>query len=80
MGKDDQIQEWEGGILMGRYEKVEKLGQGSYGAVYKAMDLKNNTACALKKQILDCDEEGVPTSTLREISILKELPHPNIVT
>lgn len=65
---------------MNRYRKIEKLGQGSYGVVYKAEDLKKNgQVVALKKQLLDTKDEGIPSSTLREISILKELPHPNVV-
>ena len=34
---------------------------------------------AIKKVRLDDDEEGIPSTSLREISILTELKHPNIV-
>ena len=34
---------------------------------------------ALKKIKLECEDEGVPGTTLREVSLLKELQHPNIV-
>lgn len=77
---DAQETSVEGSVVMNRYRKIEKLGQGSYGVVYKAEDLKKNgQVVALKKQLLDTKDEGIPSSTLREISILKELPHPNVV-
>ena len=34
---------------------------------------------ALKKIRLDSEDEGVPGTALREISLLKELNHPNVV-
>lgn len=49
------------------------------GIVYKAVDTFNGEDIALKKIRLENEEEGVPSTALREISILKELQHPNIV-
>ena len=62
-----------------RYQIIQKCGEGAYGKVYLATDLKNNTSVAVKKMKLGSVEEGVPISTLREISLLKELNHKNIV-
>ncbi len=62
-----------------RYKKLEKVGEGTYGVVYKAEDKTNNTIIALKKIRLDHEDEGVPGTAIREISLLKELKHPNIV-
>lgn len=63
-----------------RYEKVERLGEGTYGVVFKCKDTVHNTFVALKKIKLENEDEGVPSTAMREISILKELqPHPNIV-
>jgi len=64
-----------------RYEITEKIGEGTYGEVYKAKDKTTGATIALKKiRLLDSEEEGVPSTTLREISLLKELSHhPNIV-
>ena len=63
-----------------RYEKMERLGEGTYGVVFKAKDTVHNTLVALKKIKLENEDEGVPSTAMREISILKELqPHPNIV-
>ena len=65
---------------MSRYEKIEKVGEGTYGVVFRAKDIQNNNAIvALKKIRLDSEEEGVPCTAIREISLLKELRHDNIV-
>mmetsp|Transcript_2633 Transcript_2633/g.8220 ORF Transcript_2633/g.8220 Transcript_2633/m.8220 type:complete len:313 (+) Transcript_2633:231-1169(+) len=61
------------------YEKVEKVGEGTYGVVYKVRNLRTDAILALKKIRLADEEEGVPATAIREISLLKELTHPNIV-
>lgn len=63
-----------------KYEKLEKLGEGTYGVVYKARDTTTNQIIALKKIRLENEEEGMPSTAMREISILKELNHPAIVS
>ncbi|RRT85766.1 hypothetical protein B296_00008177 [Ensete ventricosum] len=65
--------------LCGRYEKVEKIGEGTYGVVYKARDRLTNETIALKKIRLEQEDEGVPSTAIREISLLKEMQHSNIV-
>lgn len=63
-----------------RYQIISKLGEGAYGNVYLAEDLKNkNMKVAVKQLKSSSVEEGVPISSLREISLLKELSHVNIV-
>ena len=47
--------------------------------VYKGRHKKTNRLVALKKIRLESEEEGVPSTAIREISLLKELQHPNIV-
>jgi cyclin-dependent kinase len=64
---------------MEKYQKIEKLGEGTYGIVYKAQDRQNNNIVALKRIRLDNEEEGVPCTAIREISLLKELKHQNII-
>ncbi|CAI9090116.1 OLC1v1024811C3 [Oldenlandia corymbosa var. corymbosa] len=63
---------------MDGYEKLEKVGEGTYGKVYRAKEKATGNIVALKKTRLHEDEEGVPPTTLREVSILRMLsrgPH-----
>jgi len=61
------------------YEKVEKIGEGTYGVVYKGVHRQTGDTIALKKIRLEQEDEGVPSTAIREISLLKELQHVNIV-
>lgn len=58
---------------MEKYEKLEKVGEGTYGKVYKAKDKETGQLVALKKTRLEMDEEGVPPTALREVSLLQML-------
>ncbi|CAL6063074.1 Kinase [Hexamita inflata] len=62
-----------------RYERMQCLGEGTYGIVYKARDTETGQIVALKRIRLDQQDEGIPATAIREIAILKELKHPNIV-
>ena len=62
-----------------QYEQVEKIGEGTYGVVYRARDVATGQVIALKKIRLEQEEEGVPSTAIREISLLKELRHVNVV-
>ncbi|XP_054312826.1 cyclin-dependent kinase 3 isoform X2 [Pongo pygmaeus] len=66
-------------VAMDVFQKVEKIGEGTYGVVYKAKNRETGQLVALKKIRLDLEMEGVPSTAIREISLLKELKHPNIV-
>jgi len=66
-------------VFILQYEKVEKIGEGTYGVVYKARDRVTNETIALKKIRLEQEDEGVPSTAIREISLLKEMQHRNIV-
>lgn len=63
---------------MQKYIKKEKIGQGTYAKVYHAFDKENNRHVALKVVEL-IPEEGMPSTSLREISLMKELNHKNIL-
>jgi cyclin-dependent kinase len=58
---------------------VLPLATGTYGVVYKARDLGTNLIVALKKIRLEAEDEGVPSTAIREISLLKELKDKHIV-
>lgn len=68
-----------------RYKKMDRIGKGTYGVVYLALDKKTNERVALKKMIIHVmadyqnENEGIPSTALREISLLMELTHPHIV-
>ncbi|TPX12757.1 uncharacterized protein E0L32_000934 [Thyridium curvatum] len=65
---------------MENYQKLEKIGEGTYGVVYKARDLGNGgRIVAMKKIRLDAEDEGVPSTAIREISLMKELRDPHIL-
>lgn len=64
---------------MERYQKIEKVGEGTYGVVYKSKDRLTGEIVALKKIRLEAEDEGIPGTAIREIALLKELQHPNIV-
>ncbi|KAK2195771.1 bifunctional Protein kinase [Babesia duncani] len=63
---------------MEKYHKMGKIGEGTYGVVYKAQN-NNGEIFALKKIRVEEEYEGIPSTAIREISLLKELHHPNIV-
>lgn len=61
------------------YYKLSPLGSGTYSIVYKGTSRLTNKLVALKEIHLQRDE-GVPFTAIREVSILKELRHNNIIT
>uniref|UniRef100_A0A7N5JH28 Cyclin-dependent kinase 5 n=1 Tax=Ailuropoda melanoleuca TaxID=9646 RepID=A0A7N5JH28_AILME len=68
---------WEGCLIFTL--TFDLLPLGTYGTVFKAKNRETHEIVALKRVRLDDDDEGVPSSALREICLLKELKHKNIV-
>ncbi|KAF2276011.1 Pkinase-domain-containing protein [Westerdykella ornata] len=60
------------------FKQLEKLGEGTYATVYKGVNRETKELVALKEIHLD-SEEGTPSTAIREISLMKELKHENIV-
>lgn len=60
-------------------EKLETIGSGTYGVVYKGIVKQTNEIIAIKKIKIELESEGVPSTALREICILRDLSHSNIV-
>lgn len=65
--------------VMEGYVKMDKIGEGTYGIVYKAKHKASNRIVALKKIRLNAHDEGVPATAIREVSLLKELKHENVI-
>eukprot|EP00727_Mastigamoeba_balamuthi_P003125 m51a1_g1281 putative cyclin-dependent kinase c-2-like (488) ;mRNA; r:129173-130959 len=71
--------EW-GSRTVDVYNKLDQIGEGTYGFVYKAVSKTDPTEfVALKKIRMDTEREGFPITAIREIKILRELDHKNIV-
>ncbi|XP_063468648.1 cyclin-dependent kinase 10 isoform X7 [Symphalangus syndactylus] len=76
---------WLPFCLLGRcrsvkeFEKLNRIGEGTYGIVYRARDTQTDEIVALKKVRMDKEKDGIPISSLREITLLLRLHHPNIV-
>ena len=62
-----------------QYTKLEKLGEGTYGVVHKCLEKQTGNVVAIKKIRLEHADEGIPSTAIREISLLQELEHPNII-
>ncbi|KAG1342021.1 hypothetical protein COCNU_05G002500 [Cocos nucifera] len=61
------------------FEKLEKIGQGTYSSVFRARDLDTGKIVALKKVRFDNFEPESVRFMAREILILRRLDHPNVV-
>ncbi|KPI88008.1 putative Protein kinase [Leptomonas seymouri] len=76
-GKLDQV---DVTALRAAYEPEELLGEGTYGIVFRARNKTTGAKYAIKKLRLDGFSEGVPATTIREVTLLHELgDNPNIV-
>jgi cyclin-dependent kinase 12/13 len=68
------------------YERLEQIGLGTYGQVYRARCLDTGRTVALKKMRAQTGKAsgaaywGMPTQLIREIKILKQLRHPNLLS
>jgi len=58
---------------MENYKILAQVGEGTYGRVFKAVDLRNNSVVALKQLFTLNQEEGVSYLALQEIKYLKFL-------
>jgi len=61
------------------FEKLNRIGEGTYGIVYRARDTATGEIVALKKVRSENEQSGISVSSLREITLLLNLKHTNIV-
>lgn len=64
---------------IGEYELMQKLGEGTFGEVHKARDIRTSRIYALKKILMHNEKDGFPITALREIKLLKMLSHQNVL-
>ena len=66
---------------LSQFRKSEKIGQGSFGKVYKVIDRKTEIVYAAKTSVLeikDCNDEIIKNLT-REVNILSQLNYVSIL-
>ncbi|SAL95362.1 hypothetical protein [Absidia glauca] len=66
-------------ISVAGYLKLAKVGEGTYGEVFKGVCKKTRANVALKRIHLNISQSGVPTTTMREVALLKEIKHTNVI-
>lgn len=62
-----------------KYDKITKIGQGTFGEVFKAKHRVTKQIIALKKVLMENEKEGFPITALREIKILQRLKNENVI-
>lgn len=68
--------------MSSRYAKDGYIGEGQFARVYKARDIETDSLVAIKKIKLGTRHEardGVNRTALREVKLLQELRHENII-
>jgi hypothetical protein len=61
------------------YERLDCVGEGTYGKVYKARNTENGVFVALKRIRMEGEKDGFPVTAMREIKLLQSLRHRNVV-
>lgn len=65
--------------LMRLYDIRDKIGEGTYGKVYRALDRRTSERVAIKKIAIVYEDDGVPATAIREVALLKNCNHPNVI-
>ena len=56
---------------MDKYEKIGKIGEGSYGVVFKCLNKETKQLVAIKKFVESEDDPLIKKIAMREIRMLK---------
>ncbi|KAJ1658024.1 TFIIH complex serine/threonine-protein kinase subunit kin28 [Dispira simplex] len=62
-----------------KYEKVKKVGEGTYAVVYQGNEVATGRMIAIKKIKMGQFKSGLDMSAIREVKALRELSHPNVI-
>ncbi|KAI8024413.1 hypothetical protein LOK49_LG03G01966 [Camellia lanceoleosa] len=62
-----------------KYLVLEQIGRGAYGTVHRAFDCVTSKTVAMKAIPFRNNIVGIPSSVIRETSLLKDMEHENIV-
>ncbi|ELU01141.1 hypothetical protein CAPTEDRAFT_1740 [Capitella teleta] len=65
--------------MMDKYDKLGRIGEGSYGVVFKCRNKETGALVAIKKFVESEDDPLIKKIAMREIRMLKQLKHPNLV-
>ncbi|CAK9435436.1 uncharacterized protein LODBEIA_P01630 [Lodderomyces beijingensis] len=79
-GEEDVYMPIQRMATLADYEFMDKLGSGTFGVVHKARDKKTGQLVAMKQILYHSVKEGFPITALREITILKQLHHANVLS
>ncbi|OWF43658.1 cyclin-dependent kinase-like 1 isoform X6 [Mizuhopecten yessoensis] len=64
---------------MEKYDKLGRIGEGSYGVVFKCRNKDTGGIVAIKRFVESEDDPLIKKIAMREIRMLKQLKHPNLV-
>lgn len=69
--------DWQGRCgAVSDYEKIQRIGEGTYGYVYSAIHKTTREVVALKRIILHHEQQdGFPLTSIREIKTLRKCAH-----
>uniref|UniRef100_A0A8H7KC67 cyclin-dependent kinase n=1 Tax=Bionectria ochroleuca TaxID=29856 RepID=A0A8H7KC67_BIOOC len=76
-----EVEGWNKSRSVEHYDKLNDIEEGTYGWVARATELATGKVVALKRLKLEAgDRSGLPVTGLREIQILRDCKHRNIVS